>query len=286
MGKLSAYIRAGGPHFKWLFYVASFTCGMVIGSGEIAPIQTWLLGALIFPVFGQWGIRLVNDYYDQECDRLQDEDPFPETRAILSGEITPKEAFSAGIGLNLAGAAIGYFLLGLTYSLLFTACCATAFLYSYGHLKKRFPLNTLAINAIYGLFPSLAGLWLVGGSVLNPVFISIFIVACFLGAASGNVKDITDIKGDKACGVKNLATMYGVEKTLEICGKLLLSGYALLALFVVTGWLPLKVLLLETLAVLMIILIRTRYLPKKRILRIYALHNIAFLFGFAFLLII
>lgn len=279
--KIRTVISISGPPFKWFFAISTFTAGYLIGSSGNYQLFELITAALIFGFLAQAGTRLINDYFDYDIDKHQNSDPYRNTREIIKGDIGKDESLITGFMIYSIGIITAFIFLNILSSVMFLLIAITSYLYS-KHMKKIFPLNTISINMIYGLYPIIAGYSIYGNFANIPNTLWIYIlIGFFAGMASNNIKDITDIKGDKKYSVKNLATIYGKKKTITICAIFLLLSYFTLNIFIYTQHLPFQLIILNLLMFPIIIFIMPRLhsnnLNAKYALPILAFHNILFL---------
>ena len=279
--KLTACIELSRPVFIWFFGAVSFSAGYLIGGAGPHNMITLVIGAVIFGVLAQIGTRLINDYYDYDIDLTQTDDPFRDSRKILDGSIRKIEALTTGTNAYILGIITLYIFLNLTSSLMFLLLSLTSVIYS-KHLKKVFPLNTISINMIYGLFPLIAGYSLFGDFYNIPAILWIYLIIGFLaGSASSNIKDITDIKGDKIHGVNNLATCFGARKTIILCTIFILFAHLVMDIFIYAQYLRPELLIINALMIPIVLYITPsllkRELDYRHALPIFAYHNIILL---------
>ncbi|MCK5343849.1 MAG: UbiA family prenyltransferase [Candidatus Heimdallarchaeota archaeon] len=282
--KIISYIKLSGPAFKWFFGAVSFSAGYLIGCNSICnqnSLIALMIGAFIFGVLAQIGTRSINDYFDYDIDMAQNDDPFRYSRKLLDGSIRKTEALITGTNAYLIGIIALYIFINLTSSIMLLFLSLTSILYS-KHLKKIFPLNTISINMIYGLFPLIAGYSLFGDFHNIPLILWIYLAIGFLvGIGSSNIKDITDIKGDKEYGVNNLATLFGARKTIILCTLSLILAHLVMDIFIYMQYLKFHLLSINILMIPITLYITPSLLTKKlkyrHALPIFAYHNIIFL---------
>ena len=276
-----AYARVSRPFYKWFFAVATFLGSYAIAEHGVVPAAVVLFAVVVFGALAQTGIRLVNDHFDADLDRDQPDDPYPETRMVAGGEIERTEALIVGLGLHGLGALLCWRYLSGLAAVMYLGLSLASYLYS-RRLKWIFPLNSITINVGYGLFPMLAGLYHAGAFFVPPAVFLVYLVAgYFVGSASNNIKDITDVEGDRRHGVTNLATLYGARTTILLCTAFLVLGYVTLNLSIALGYVGVYTAYLNVGLVAVVLgvvpgLLRGR-IAYRSALPLFAWHNIAFL---------
>lgn len=180
---------------------ASILVGAWIGRGIVLSPQLILAGMIGFIVcaFG----NIVNDLYDIEIDKINNPDrPLP--KGSVDKKIVKFLAFFFFIISALFSISLGLlpFLFVLAVSILL-------FIYAI-HLKKTIVGNFM-VSVITGLSFIFGGIVVKNPSCIFPFFFSIFI-----HMPREIIKDIIDIKGDKAHGIISLPIRFGQERSFTI----------------------------------------------------------------------
>ncbi len=184
----------------------SVLVGGWIGRNIILSPQLLLAGMIMFVVYG-FGY-IINDLYDIDIDKINNP-----RRPLPAGKVTKKNVVVLALSFLII-AIIFSRSLGLVSFLLVLAICILLFLYDI-HLKK-----TIVGNIIVSFITGLS--FILGGIVMrNPACIFPFVFSLFIHTPREIIKDIIDIKGDRAYGVISLPMLLGKERSLNI-GALLL----------------------------------------------------------------
>ncbi|NHJ85456.1 MAG: hypothetical protein FK734_08325, partial [Asgard group archaeon] len=100
---MNAWIRIMRPFNDFLITMCAIV-GIVVDNGQDSFIGHWPSLAMIF--VGGFALSaaamVLNDYFDQEVDRINDP-----SRPIPSGQIKPKQALIFGIALIVIGVLMG-----------------------------------------------------------------------------------------------------------------------------------------------------------------------------------
>nr|WP_305792401.1 UbiA family prenyltransferase [Acidianus sp. RZ1] len=150
----------------------------------------------------------INDVFDVEIDKINKPD-----RPLPSGKISLRRAIILSYGLMISGTIIS---ITLGYFEVIIATITSLALYYYAKTLKREGLSgniivatTTALSIFYGGITYFSGDWL--ERVIVPTAYSFLLT---LGREF--IKGIEDYEGDKAYGVKTLATTIGVRDTWKI----------------------------------------------------------------------
>jgi geranylgeranylglycerol-phosphate geranylgeranyltransferase len=188
--------------------------GMIVGL-RAAPTLTQMIMGLLGGIFLLGGMDTFNDYKDIEIDRISK--PW---RPLPQGIVSPRIALIAAISETTI--AIGIGILFFEIQALFLGFVGVGLALAYSKWLKPF---YLAKNIVVALSLSLA----LGTGALavnpTPVIDLIFIVLqmlIFIAAFIFEIhKDLGDIQGDIAQGVKTIPTELGKIRTV----KMLILGY-------------------------------------------------------------
>lgn len=235
------YIQIMRPFLKWMlpFFVVISGAVASYGGFPAGMALLKLVGALVLYCVVVQGIciRVTNDIFDAEVDRLSPKDEYAKFRPIAFGIITKGDAaVYAAIG-HIIALVLSYSL-GMTVFIITVLTLISQFLYSAPplRLKRFFPVNNIIIGIFYGGAFFLAG-WALYNTInsvaLNAALFLIIFVSIF-----NITKDYSDVEGDRTKGIRTLPVIFGVEKAGRINTVLIVFFYMVLLLFIVTGLLP------------------------------------------------
>ncbi len=234
-GLLSSFFISSGPlrtcHFLLMGGIGIFIASHISLHHELISYlnagNIGVIGITLFTILFLWQYAtMINNVYDIEIDRITKRE-----RVLVQGFLSPgqlKEIFiifaitSVGLAIALGGVQ-----LILTLFFIFLAT-----IYSAPPLRLR---NSAFSTTIIGLGSAIAfliGYFAPSYTTLNheairsypPLTASAIIIGwiIFISLSVGSmVKDIDDYEGDKKRGVKNIFTIYGKEKGLQISSFLL-----------------------------------------------------------------
>lgn len=185
----------------------SVLVGAWVGKEIIFSPSVFLAGLIGFGVcaFG----NIVNDLRDIEIDRINNP-----KRPLASGLITNKSAIIFSIVLFIMLLIFSLSLGILPFSLVAVALVLLIF---YALFFKRMPSGNLLVALIAGLSFILGGLITKNYYCLIP-----FIFALLIHWAREIVKDVIDLEGDRASGIRSLPILLG-EKRARYLGSFILS---------------------------------------------------------------
>lgn len=201
--KLSAWfslIRVGNAIA--LGYAATIGYFLGLPSNIDLPTITMLFVAAF--LIGS-GSNAINDYYDKHIDSINK--PW---RPIPLGLISPTTAYLASIVFFTAGILISFFVSFLNG---ITALIASTLSYFYSkNLKKIY----LVGNIIVAFLTSLS---IIYGGLASSITIHVCMASLYaflLNIGREFLKGIEDVEGDRKYGIKTLAIVLGVRKTIMI----------------------------------------------------------------------
>jgi 4-hydroxybenzoate polyprenyltransferase len=163
----------------------------------------------------------VNDLADTAIDQVSNEG-----RPIPSGALTAADV-SNGNAFFFSWSLLGGFLCG--YWALFTVATLTAayYIYSAPPLRlKRVPLLSSFLISIASLSALMAGFYFADANKMVsdlPVPLVALIVICITLAV--NFKDLKDIAGDRADGIRTIPVVFGEERGKQITGTMLAMAF-------------------------------------------------------------
>ena len=182
----------------------------ILFSSHIAGYQGLIsnvLFAMFTVVFFTVGANVLNDYFDYETDKLNRPD-----RAIVVGDVKRAQALYISIFSFL----IGVFLslqLNLKSQILSTFISLPLLIF-YNAKAKNYPLvGNVIVASIIGLSFIYAGIVFEN---ITPLIMPA-LLAFGLTLIREIVKDIADLKGDKAIGARTFPIIFGNEKAVYLC---------------------------------------------------------------------
>lgn len=179
-----------------------------------------------------------NAYFDREIDEVNK----PE-RPIPSGRMRPSICLLYSFTLYALSLYLASLISTIFFTILFFALIVTV---SYSippiRLKQRTFLTNLSVGIHYGLLPFLAG-WVLFQPLSNtPWILAGLITLLAIGAVS--IKDFEDYRGDRIFRIHTFPVLYGLKKSAMISSFLLVLPFLLFLLFIFSGLLDMKYLLI------------------------------------------
>lgn len=239
-GLLSSFIISSGPlrslHFLIMGLVGIFIADQIkINTGELTSYTNsgniGIVGITLFVILFVWQYAtMINNVYDVEIDKIT-----KKGRVLVKGFLSPNQLRE--ISIIFAISAVGMaFTLGVIEVILTLLFIFLATIYSVPPFRLR---NSPFSTTIIGLGSSIAffigyfapSYELVNGEVVKSypaVTTSAMIIGwiIFISLSAGSmVKDIDDYEGDKKTGVKNIFTLYGIEKGINISASMLILSF-------------------------------------------------------------
>ncbi|MFP3208223.1 MAG: UbiA family prenyltransferase [Nitrososphaeria archaeon] len=201
------------------------------------PDPALTIAALLSMMFINAAGNYWNSIYDLEIDRINK--PY---RPLPSGRLTVREARIIAVALTWAALALAA-LVGRMFLALASAAMLLTFLYSAPvvRLKSRLWINNVTQAAIRGVLGPLAA-WTVYSS-LNARILAVAAVMFVLITTGQSVKDIPDVRGDAAFGIRTLPVAYGIPFTYRVVAAGAALDAALIAALSLMGMLPWGVLI-------------------------------------------
>lgn len=179
---LAIYI-AGGVSISLINYIIAATAGMLTGAAG----------------------NVINDYFDVEIDKINRPD-----RMIASGKISTTSALNFYLML-IVTALILSLILSMEAFVVVTG--ASIFIFLYSSMWKKLPLiGNVVVSSVTGFTFIYGGI--VVGNILPTIFPALF--AFMTTLIREIVKDIQDIKGDKARDLKTFPISYGAKKSVKL----------------------------------------------------------------------
>lgn len=185
--------------------------------------------------------NIINDVYDVETDTINKPD-----KVIVGKQISEATAFNLFIGLSIVGVGIGFYLsnhIGRTgFSAVFILTSALLYIYSTA-LKQTVLIGNIVVSTLVALSLIIVGLFELLPAIIpenQPVQLSAFIIvlAYALFAFTINliremIKDIEDMKGDAASGLKTFPVLIGIKHTKTVIIVLVLATLSAVVYYVI-----------------------------------------------------
>ena len=190
-------------------FAAIIAAGVIAGAGwSLLPsLLTTATAGLLLTAAG----NALNDVFDVSIDKVNKPD-----RAIVSGAVTLRQAVIAVVLLSVTGLAFSAIAGSLTFSI---AAVSSLAIFAYNAGLKRVPL---AGNLVVGLLTGAA--FFFGASVTGNIDTAVFpaILSCFFNWAREILKDVEDVEGDRAAGIRTFPIIAGVPASLLLSTMILL----------------------------------------------------------------
>lgn len=209
---------------NFIITFVSIYFAIVIADSNLFGSLTSFLGALSGALIGGAGM-IINDYFDFEIDKINR----PE-RPLPSNLISKKRSLIYYGFLNV----IALILIRNFQFLVFVIALASIFMifmYSY-KLKKIILVGNIVVSLMTGTAFIFGGA--IGGDILKLIIPAIF--AFLINLAREILKDIEDMEGDRAIGLKTFPILFGKQNALNLAIAVL--GVLIIATFFpfVTGF--------------------------------------------------
>jgi geranylgeranylglycerol-phosphate geranylgeranyltransferase len=182
----------------------SVILGAFLAGGSIKPSMSVVLGAVVAFLLLSAGNAL-NDFCDVETDRIN-----KPSRPIPSGQVKRRAAMVFAVVAFAAGTSLSLLINWVAFSV---ACIVSMLLVLYTVRLRRLLLvgNTL-IGILTGLTFVYGGIAVgaIGGAIIPGIFSFLFTTGREI------IKDIQDVKGDKAVGLLSLPIGWGERKAMYV----------------------------------------------------------------------
>jgi geranylgeranylglycerol-phosphate geranylgeranyltransferase len=186
--------------------------GMII-SLRITPSFTQIIMGILGGIFLLGGIDTFNDFIDIESDKISK--PW---RPLPQGWVKPRLAFFVAIVETMCAVVIG--LVFFELNALFIGFIGISISIAYSKWLKFYTRSYLTKNFVVALSLSLA--LITGVFAVNPTpsldfsFLLVQMLVFIAAFVFEIHKDLGDIQGDIALGVKTLPTQLGINRTVQI----------------------------------------------------------------------
>jgi 1,4-dihydroxy-2-naphthoate octaprenyltransferase len=217
-----------------------------IGALAVADVQDVLkapyLAALAAFVLAQLSAGLINEYEDWEGDRFARKSLFAGgSGEIATGRVEPSIALALAIASVATAAALAIYVdvelsdRGL-FLPLFAVSTVLAWCYSVKpvRLMETGAGEALATGLLVWVIPLLSG-YLINGSWSADLIPYLVVLTSFCLAAMIGV-EFPDKQADIRSGKRNLTYRFGVKRMARVQCVLLISGYAIMVAFVLSGF--------------------------------------------------
>lgn len=191
--------------------------------GYSALTIVYIAGTLVFLNIGS---NIVNQIADLSIDRIN-----KPKRPLCTGKIGEEEAWFVAI-LAYIFALARAFTLDPTFGLLVVGIVLFTLAYSLRPLRLKRRLWWSAVcQAVPRGYLGFLAVWVVWGSLTNPVphILGVFITLFLIGGA--NIKDYADVEGDASNGIHTLPVVYGPRRT-----GLYITPFLILPFLWLAGW--------------------------------------------------
>lgn len=182
---------------------------------------------------------VINNIFDQNTDAQN-----KPQNLIVGRKITEATAYNIYAGLNISGVLLGFYLSNLighyNFSSLFVLIAALLYMYATS-LKQVAVLGNLVVAVLLGASVLIIGVFdlfpvmMVGNRIAGSLFsvlLDYAIFAFMINFLREIVKDLEDIKGDDAQGIRTLAVILGIKKTTYLLAVLSLVPIGFLSQYI------------------------------------------------------
>ncbi|MFZ5515317.1 MAG: geranylgeranylglycerol-phosphate geranylgeranyltransferase [Candidatus Zhuqueibacterota bacterium] len=173
-------------------------------TGTIQPIRAVLFASISGGLIAA-AANSINDYFDIAIDKIN-----KPHRPIAAGHISPTNGFIFSIALFIAGMTFGYFINWKAF-VVSVSSAIILFLYS-ARLKGTVLWGNLCVSLVTSLS------FIYGGIAVNRLNLALIpaVFSFFYHLGREIIKDVEDVKGDRADHIKTLPIQYGSKLALEI----------------------------------------------------------------------
>jgi len=182
-------------------------------AGGAADAPAAVVTAAVATVLATAAGMAINDYVDRSVDRVNRPD-----RAIPRGAVTPREALAFGAGCFVLAVVLVLTLPPLAVAIAVVNLVA---LVTYTPWFKGRPAAGNALVAYLG-----GSTFLFGGAAVGDVGAAavLFVLAALATFAREVVKDVEDLVGDEAAGLRTLPVVWGDRRALWLAAVVLVVG--------------------------------------------------------------
>lgn len=189
---------------------------------------------------------VINDIFDQGTDRENKPD-----KVIIGKSISETTAYNLYVALNVSGVAIGFYLSNVIlkpgFAVIFILIASTLYMYATS-LKQLLLLGNIVVAMLLSFSVLIIGLFdlypaidvenqLLMGNLFS-ILLDYALFAFMVNFIREIVKDVEDLKGDSAQGMKTLAIILGAAKTSKLISALGLIPIVSLLMYVNNYFVP------------------------------------------------
>lgn len=189
---------------------------------------------------------VINDIFDQGTDRENKPD-----KVIIGKNISEATAYNLYVALNVSGVAIGFYLSNVIlkpgFAVIFILIASTLYMYATS-LKQLLLLGNIVVAMLLSFSVLIIGLFdlypaidvenqLLMGNLFS-ILLDYALFAFMVNFIREIVKDVEDLKGDSAQGMKTLAIILGAAKTSKLISALGLIPIVSLLMYVNNYFVP------------------------------------------------
>lgn len=212
MKKLKAVFKIIRPLNILITFLSVIVAG-IIAQGKNSVPQILLLCAIAESLTFSAG-NIINDIFDIETDKLNR----PE-RVLPKGELSKQTALVVYIMFVLLSGFISFYVNAVVFKIII-GTNIILFLYSFA-LKRTILLSNVIVAAVVG------SAFILGASAVDNIKAGYipFLFALLINFGREIVKDMEDIKGDTAQGMKSFPSVFGLKSSKLV---ILLSSFSLI----------------------------------------------------------
>ncbi|MBK1873328.1 MULTISPECIES: prenyltransferase [Marinobacter] len=243
MSETIAVVRASRPNFLIL---APLCVGLGVAvawhQGEPPALLDTLL-VFVGALLAHAAVNLLNEYEDfvSGLDLITTRTPFSGGSGALP-EVpgAAKRVLAAALGTLALVILIGlYFLWQRGLPMLILGTAGIALVVTYTRWITRSPLLCLFAPGI-GFGPVMVlGTLVALGARLDATAITVSVISLLLVSELLLINQIPDVEADRKIGRRHLVVTLGTSAAARLVSALFLSGYVVLVMGILTGWLPL-----------------------------------------------
>lgn len=171
---------------------------------------------------------IINDVYDQDTDAVN-----KPKRRIIGTKLSETAAYNYYVGFNIVGVGLGFYLsqviLRPSFAVLFILVAALLFLYAsqwkgmliVGNLVVALTLAiSVWIIGIFDIFPATYSENQKAMALVFSILNDYALLALMVNFLREMVKDLQDVPGDQAAGIRTLPVVWGIAKSTRLAAVL------------------------------------------------------------------
>jgi 4-hydroxybenzoate polyprenyltransferase len=180
---------------------------------------------------------VINDIFDQDTDAIN-----KPTKVIVGKSISESNAYTIYAGLNITGVCIGFYLSNVimkpSFATVFILIAATLYIYAsslkqialLGNVLVALVLSmSVIIIGVFDIYPATSYVNQAVMANLFSILVDYAVFAFMINFLREIIKDIEDLRGDDAQGMKTLPILIGISRTRKLV--LILSFVPVIFLF-------------------------------------------------------